>query len=117
MARHTPRHEFPETGAARHFSTNARQIPATILNSEARDVQMIAADGAEVLQLVTGVALSVEFSPDGMSLLVATGSGSALVLSLEVEELVDVAYSRLTRWWTPAECQRYLHTDVCPLKT
>ena len=73
-----------------------------------------AADGAEVLRLATGIALSVEFSPDGTNLLVATGSGGVLILSLEVEELVEMAHRRLTRWWTPEECQRYLHTEACP---
>jgi WD40 repeat protein len=73
-----------------------------------------AADGTEVLRLATGPALSVEFSPDGSHLLVATGSGAALILALDVEELVELAHDRLTRWWTSDECQRYLHTKVCP---
>ncbi len=75
-----------------------------------------AADGAEELRLATGAANSVEFSPDGSHLLVATGSGAVLILALDVEELVELAHDRLTRWWTTDECQRYLHTKVCPPK-
>jgi hypothetical protein len=28
--------------------------------------------------------------------------------------LVALAHSRLTRWFTLAECQQYLHLDACP---
>ena len=31
-----------------------------------------------------------------------------------VSTLVALAQSRLTRWFTLAECQQYLHLDECP---
>jgi WD40 repeat protein len=68
-----------------------------------------------------GIAWSVEFSPDGSTLAVGMAEpnsspldGKVSVFLLDVDDLVDLALSRLTRWWTLEECQIYLHTDVCP---
>lgn len=33
---------------------------------------------------------------------------------LQIEELMEIARSRLTRSLTPAECRRFLHLDECP---
>ena len=35
-------------------------------------------------------------------------------LVLSVDELVDIAESRLTRALSEEECQEYLHMDSCP---
>jgi WD40 repeat protein len=32
----------------------------------------------------------------------------------DVDELMVIARTRLTRGWTPEECRQYLHTDTCP---
>jgi WD40 repeat protein len=58
---------------------------------------------------------NLSFSPDGK--LLATGSwqdGTVRVYVLDVAELVILAQSRLTRSFTIAECQKYLHQAVCP---
>jgi WD40 repeat protein len=60
---------------------------------------------------VTDVALS----PDGKRLYAAAADGTIRVYLLDIEELIALAYTRLTRWFTPEECQTYLHTDTCPL--
>jgi WD40 repeat protein len=57
----------------------------------------------------------VFFSPDGKRL----GTGSYFdqvvrVYTLDPEELVVIANSRLTRPFTAQECQRYLHLSACP---
>ncbi len=56
----------------------------------------------------------LEFSPDGRHLAVTSGDGNVRVLILSLEELISVAKSRLTRSFTLAECQKYLHRDSCP---
>ncbi len=96
------------------FSPDGSRIATSSLDGTVR--LWDSTDGSELLRLATGPANSVEFSLDGSHLLVATGSGAALILALDVEELVELAYDRLTRWWTDDECRRYLHTEVCPLK-
>jgi WD40 repeat protein len=58
---------------------------------------------------VFGVALS----PDDSQLATAGGDGTLHVFTLDMDELVGLAQSRLTRTLTDEECQRYLH-DECP---
>jgi WD40 repeat protein len=59
---------------------------------------------------ISGLALS----PDGTRLYVATADGTVRVYLLNIDELIELANSRLTRWFTTEECQTFLHTDTCP---
>jgi hypothetical protein len=55
------------------------------------------------------------FSPDGRIAFVGSYFGEKLRLYvLPVEDLVSLAFSRLTRWWAPEECRTYLHAETCP---
>jgi WD40 repeat protein/DNA-binding SARP family transcriptional activator len=74
------------------------------------------ASGEEILTLRahSDVIWTVAFSPDGKRLATASWDGTVRVFLLELDEVVELAYSRLTRWFTPDECRRYLHTDTCP---
>jgi WD40 repeat protein/DNA-binding SARP family transcriptional activator len=56
----------------------------------------------------------VAFSPDGRYLAVTSGEGIVRIYVLELEELITIANSRLTRSFTLAECQKYLHLNSCP---
>jgi WD40 repeat protein len=56
----------------------------------------------------------VAFSPDGTRLATAGKDGHVRLYVLPIEELVDLAQSRLTRTWTTEECQQFLHLDECP---
>ncbi len=55
----------------------------------------------------------VSFSPDGKRLAVGGYSG-IYILALPIEDVVELAKSRLTRTLTTEECQQYLHVDTCP---
>lgn len=61
---------------------------------------------------VTGVA----FSPleGGSQLAVASVDGVVRVFLLQIDKLLALAESRVTRSLTTAECQKYLHVDQCP---
>jgi WD40 repeat protein/class 3 adenylate cyclase len=80
------------------------------------------ADGtAKVWDASTGQALLtlpgflVEFRPDGKSLMAITVSDIVgRGFYLDVQELVALARSRLTRSLTSEECQQYLHVAQCP---
>ena len=68
-----------------------------------------------------GIAWSVEFSPDGSTLAVGMAEpnsspldGKVSLFLLDVDDLVDLALRRLTRWWTPEEARIYLQTEECP---
>ena len=63
-----------------------------------------------------GVGGKLAFSPDGTRLSYTAADGTVRVLALDIDELVDLARSRLTRWWTPDECAEYLHRETCPTR-
>ncbi|CAN5897794.1 hypothetical protein BH23ACT5_BH23ACT5_15970 [soil metagenome] len=56
---------------------------------------------------------SVAFSPTGDHLLI-TGSTGLHVYLTDPDALIDLALSRLVRWWTPSECLHLLGTTECP---
>lgn len=55
----------------------------------------------------------VAFSPDGTLLAVTSGSGLVRLFVLPIEELLDLAKTRVTRDLTDEECRQYLHLDHC----
>jgi hypothetical protein len=57
----------------------------------------------------------VSFHPDGERLAVGAVSG-VYIFVLPIEDLVELAKSRLTRSLTVEECQQYLHLATCPLE-
>jgi WD40 repeat protein/serine/threonine protein kinase len=72
--------------------------------------------GQELLTLLgseEGVS-RVVFSPDGTHLATQNFDGTTRIYVLPIDDLIALAQSRLTRSLTVEECQRYLHTDVCP---
>lgn len=58
--------------------------------------------------------LDLAYSPDGRYLAAVSPEGFVTVYMLDVDELVGEAKSRLTRWWTEAECLQYLQAQECP---
>ena len=64
------------------------------------------------LQYPVGV-IQVAFTQDGR--LIANGlDGSLRAYALDLDELTNLAESRVTRTLTEDECQQYLHMDSCP---
>jgi WD40 repeat protein/serine/threonine protein kinase/DNA-binding SARP family transcriptional activator len=61
----------------------------------------------------TRVVSHIEFSPDGSRLVSASADGTVRVFVLPIEELMQLAQSRLTRSLTEIECQQYLNLDSC----
>jgi WD40 repeat protein/serine/threonine protein kinase len=54
------------------------------------------------------------FSPDGTRLATAGLDGVARLFTVDLDELVELAKTRVTRSLTTAECQQYLHLETCP---
>lgn len=69
------------------------------------------------LLVLTGHTLGLTdlaFSPDGTRLATSANDGTVRVYVLPIEELIELARSRLTRSWTADECRQYLHLSACP---
>jgi WD40 repeat protein len=75
-----------------------------------------AATGQELLTLAghDDVVNVVAFSSDGKRLATGGWDGTVQVYVLDMNELLALARSHLTRTWTPDECRKYLQTDTCP---
>ena len=77
-----------------------------------------AGTGQELLTLPgsQGGVYGVAFRPssDSGHIAVASGDGIVRVFLLRVEDLLALAETRITRSFTIAECQKYLHLEQCP---
>jgi hypothetical protein len=65
----------------------------------------------------TGAVYRIAYSPDGTRLVSAGRNPIARVYALQVDDLVAIAQSQVTRSLTTEECQKYLHDEVCPGST
>jgi WD40 repeat protein/DNA-binding SARP family transcriptional activator len=62
----------------------------------------------------TGAVYRVALSPDGTRI-VSVGRDHVIhIYELNIDKLIDIAKSRLTRTLTTEECQKYLHMATCP---
>ena len=57
---------------------------------------------------------NVEFVDERHLLVTPTDGPDAYVMTVDVDELLEIARSRVTRDLTDEECQTYLHVDACP---
>jgi WD40 repeat protein len=74
------------------------------------------ATGEELASLYgnTGNVFGVSFSPDGNYLATAGADGTVRTYILRLDDLIDLARSRVTRSLTDDECRTFLHLDSCP---
>jgi WD40 repeat protein/DNA-binding SARP family transcriptional activator len=77
-------------------------------------VKLWSADGDETFSLA-GLGPGIfSFDPTAAHLALPAADGTVRVVVLGVDELLDLARSRLTRDLTDEECSRYLHVEACP---
>jgi WD40 repeat protein len=67
-----------------------------------------------VLQSDGDASFGVQFSPDASKLVTVTANGIARVWALDLDDLITIAHSRLTRRFSEDECRQYLHVEQCP---
>jgi WD40 repeat protein len=73
-----------------------------------------ASDGEVAWTISQPLLWSATVSGDGRWIYAGDVNGMVRVLALYPEDAVALAHERLTRWWRPEECLRYLHTEECP---
>ncbi len=84
------------------------------------NVSHVASGDEQPLTLYGGSSTLVgaQFSPDGRRMVAGWSwrgtPGSIRVLALDLNDLIAIAKSRVTRGLTNDECQRYLHVEQCP---
>jgi WD40 repeat protein/transcriptional regulator with XRE-family HTH domain len=100
-------------------------VVSVAFSPDGSQIATASVDGmAKVWDAVTGMNLltlpvdrrgggGISFRPDGKRLAVGAVSG-VYVFVLPIEDLVELAKSRLTRSLTIEECQQYLHLETCP---
>jgi WD40 repeat protein len=62
----------------------------------------------------TSTITDLEFSPDGRRLYAAGEDGVVRQYTMDADELMALAGSRVSRTLTDEECRQYLHVEVCP---
>jgi WD40 repeat protein/DNA-binding SARP family transcriptional activator len=67
----------------------------------------------ELRTLAVDAGGRVAFSQDGTRLAYVGSDGVVRVLALSIDDLINLAQSRLTRTWSEDECRTYLHLEVC----
>lgn len=74
--------------------------------------------GERRFELATGHergAVDLSFSPDGHQLATAGADGTVRLFAMRIDDLLRLARDRLTRTFTEAECQEFLHVPACPV--
>lgn len=96
------------------FSPNGSLLASSAFDRQAKVWDVV--NGQELFTLYGNASnvFGVAFSPDGRTLATAGGDGGLRTYTLQMQALLTLAKSRLTRSLTEEECGKFLHTTPCP---
>jgi WD40 repeat protein len=105
-------------GTLRLWEVGTGRHTLTIANGVAGEVGAESKFCFRTLQVARlGVGGKLAFSPDGTQLAYTAADATVRVLALDIDDLIHLARSRLTRSWTQEECETYLHRETCPTRS
>jgi WD40 repeat protein/DNA-binding SARP family transcriptional activator len=107
-------HTGPTFGV--NFGPDGRYLATSSVDRTIKLWEVAAGASASPLTLGGHAAAiyNIVFSPDGSRLATASRDRTSRVYALNIDDLMQIAQSRVTRSLTEAECQAYLHLEQCP---
>ena len=97
------------------FDGTGSRVASASTDGTVRVWQARTGESLAVLRPAESVAATgALFTRDGRHLVTMWADGLARVWTLDTDELVRIAGSRLTRGLSAGECERYLHVATCP---
>lgn len=72
------------------------------------------AETGEAIIELEGGASTTTYSPDGRMIATAGIDGLVRILAANLDSLLELAETRVTRLLTDEECRKYLHLKACP---
>ena len=105
--------EISTSGLGADFSPDGKYLASTSIDGTLRVWDAASREELRMYTNPDGPFFDVAFSPDGTRL-IASGIGKVYGYILNLDELIQVANTRVTRWFRPEECRLYLHVEECP---
>jgi WD40 repeat protein len=104
-------HEGKITAAA--FSQDGSQLATSGQDRAIKVWDMPSGDSFLRLPDQDAAITDLAFSSDGTHLYAAGEDGTIRLFILDIDELIELAQSNVTRSFTTEECQQYLYTETC----
>ena len=109
-----PSLRIPERVAAAdlEYSPDGRWLATGNEDGTVRVFEAATGEQARVLKGHDVQVFDIEFSPDGSMLASAGLDGLVRVWALDLDDLIDIARTKVTRELTDDECRQYLHQEA-----